>query len=102
MVQLEIDDEKILPNEDSKQVSGHKLHNQLVIPVFSLYIVDTYKQFLLIISYPEWREPEISDCGKVVRKNVYNQNETIALCWNEAVSHTSVGISDLVLVGKPI
>jgi hypothetical protein len=57
MVPPETSDETTVPNEGSKPVSDHILHNQLVVPVSSPDIVDTYTQFLPIILCHEWRGP---------------------------------------------
>jgi len=69
MVPPEINDETTVPNEGSTPVSDHTLHNQLVIPVSSLDIVDTYTQFLPIISYREWRGPYKIELAKTMLEN---------------------------------
>ena len=98
MVPLETNDEKIVLNEDSKPVSAHTLHNQLVILVSWLDTADRYMQFLPIILYHEWRVPKNRSVKKDVRKFVDRPFDHSI----KSIMRTNVGISDLVLVGKPI
>lgn len=92
MVPRETSDERIVPNEDSKPVSDHTLHSQLVIPVSWLGIVGMCKRFLPITLYHVKRGPRwvflISSFLESPFEPFRNQSQAIPFGW-QVEGHTA-------------